>query len=1196
MNFNGGVLKTINNAFASTFLNGLTAAYVRNGGAVIDNNGFAITVGQALLHSAILGDNVTDGGLIATNSGSGGSLTVSGANTYNGPTIVKSGANLATTTASTGAGSYSVSDSAILNVQVVASGGQLAMSSLTEGTSGNLTNIFTLGANASTTTPAVAVGGAINVNGTILVNVTGSGLTGPNTYLLLSYGSSSGSGSFVAGTVPTVAGCISMVTNDTSAQQLKLVYTIAPQSVKWAVGNGNWDTTTLNWQLLAGGGAANYVENALAAFDDSASGSSPITVTLTASHTPSVVTNNSSAINYLIAGSSYNLTGAPLIKDGSSTLTLDNGSGNSFTSIAIDSGTLQVGNGDANGSLGSGAVTNNATLAFNRTDTGLTLANVISGSGGVSQNGSGAVTLSGANTYSGPTTINSGQLVIGNAAALQSSPVNNNVANGLGFASSITAGAIAGLTGTGNITLTNAANAAVTLTVSSTNVSTTFGGNLLGGTLVKQGTNTTLTLTNNSTLSSLTVGSAMVGGTLLVTNGTLSVGDGTTSSSLQIAAGAGTTSLFSGTLDVSAAAGFTANVGNFFVFNSPSGATPSASSGTLVLGTNNNITALNEVRVGEHDSNPTTGGFVTTAGSGITTIVTPLMTIAHNKASGSFILGAGSTLNLSGTNGGRAVLNIENQGASSPTSFTGTMDLTGGGTGVFNAVLSSLAIGNHTGANTGGSTGSATGSLLLSGSANNHLDICGAGNVVVVGGRTNSLLGFGVGTLTIGNLDAASSVVSTNNSTAILLGNGANSVGTLNLNGGTLTVTTTGSGIAGGSGLSTNNYNGVTLKAGTNSATFLTSLTAANVLINGVSFDSAGFNITVPQPLLAGDAFNGGLTKLGNGTLTLSGTNTYTGNTVVSGGLLQISGSILGTATVNSGGALGGNGGIGGATTINAGGILLPGNSSLGTLTFSNNLALSATSTNDFVVTTVGGASNLAAVLGTLTPNSSVVEITSGMALGVGTNTLFTYAGISGAFNATPVFDVAPVHPASIVDNGSGQINLVVPNQPPVATSFALGVVAGIPVTVQVIGGKYPPTDPDGDALTITAVGGEANGTAMTDGTNITYMATNAATTDSFTYTVSDGFGGTAVGTISVIINSAQGYNLVQAQSIGGNAVLTYAGIPAYNYALDWTHSLSYPITWMPLFTNAASSSDGSLMFTNMPSGGSDFYRTRYVP
>jgi hypothetical protein len=182
----------------------------------------------------------------------------------------------------------------------------------------------------------------------------------------------------------------------------------------------------------------------------------------------------------------------------------------------------------------------------------------------------------------------------------------------------------------------------------------------------------------------------------------------------------------------------------------------------------------------------------------------------------------------------------------------------------------------------------------------------------------------------------------------------------------------------------------------------------------------------------------------------------------------------------------------------------------------------------------------------------------------------------------------------SVVTAGSGQITVA--DQPPVAgATFTLEATVGFPVTVMIVGGQYTPTDADGDALTITAVGGCTNGTVTTDGTNITYTATNGVA-DSFTYMVSDGCGGTASQTISVIINTiGQGYNLLGAQLVGGNEVLSFAGIATYQYALEWTHSLNPPVVWTPLVTNAAAN-DGTLIFTNTSSGATDFYRTRYVP
>jgi hypothetical protein len=163
----------------------------------------------------------------------------------------------------------------------------------------------------------------------------------------------------------------------------------------------------------------------------------------------------------------------------------------------------------------------------------------------------------------------------------------------------------------------------------------------------------------------------------------------------------------------------------------------------------------------------------------------------------------------------------------------------------------------------------------------------------------------------------------------------------------------------------------------------------------------------------------------------------------VSNGTLLVNGSLAaGSAVTVASGALGGVGSIGGATTVNAGGYLAPGTNGVGTLTFANNLTLNAASTNNFVVT-ANGASNNVVVTGTLTPNGSVIHIAAGTALGLGTNTLFTYATNSGAFNATPVFDVAQSNAGSIVNDGAGHINLVMAsgvNTNPATAHFAASV------------------------------------------------------------------------------------------------------------------------------------------------------------
>jgi autotransporter-associated beta strand protein len=104
---------------------------------------------------------------------------------------------------------------------------------------------------------------------------------------------------------------------------------------------------------------------------------------------------------------------------------------------------------------------------------------------------------------------------------------------------------------------------------------------------------------------------------------------------------------------------------------------------------------------------------------------------------------------------------------------------------------------------------------------------------------------------------------------------------------------------------------------------------------------------------ISGVISNGSTTDLkvfkdiGTGTWTLSGTNTYTGTTTVSAGMLVVNGdqsAATGAFSVASGATLGGSGTLGGA--LNVTGVLAPGNS-IGKLTVNNDVTWMGAATPD---------------------------------------------------------------------------------------------------------------------------------------------------------------------------------------------------------------------------------------------------------
>lgn len=116
------------------------------------------------------------------------------------------------------------------------------------------------------------------------------------------------------------------------------------------------------------------------------------------------------------------INGTSLTKTGAGVFTLTGNTNNYTGGTTINNGTLQIGNGGAAGTIGTGNITNLATLVFNRSDF-ITDTNfgIISGLGTLVKRGSGRLTLTKPHTYTGSTLIEAGTLALNGSGTLAGS-------------------------------------------------------------------------------------------------------------------------------------------------------------------------------------------------------------------------------------------------------------------------------------------------------------------------------------------------------------------------------------------------------------------------------------------------------------------------------------------------------------------------------------------------------------------------------------------------------------------------------------------------------------------------------------------------------------------------------------------------------------------------------------------------------
>ena len=200
------------------------------------------------------------------------------------------------------------------------------------------------------------------------------------------------------------------------------------------------------------------------------------------------------------------------------------------------------------------------------------------------------------------------------------------------------------------------------------------------------------------------------------------------------------------------------------------------------------------------------------------------------------------------------------------------------------------------------------------------------------------------------------------------------------------------------------------------------------------------------------------------------------------------------------------------------------------------------------------------------------------------TNTLssgsVTSLSITNLARGTNVITVAYLGDGNYIGS-TNTLDQVVTNHPPVAVDATYYRAKGLSLKIEITNLLSNVTDADGDTNTLQSVGaGLTNATIMTDSTCVYYLpgtGTGSNDNDVVSYTVSDGFGGTATANILVNVFSAAG---PAQMSLPTNGVvnITFFGIPNYTYVVQTTTNLSVP--WWTLSTNTAGT-NGIWQFTD---------------
>ena len=568
-----------------------------------------------------------------------------------------------------------------------------------------------------------------------------------------------------------------------------------------------------------------------------------------------VIQNSGSAISIDTNGQTVEFH-TPLAASNSGGLTVLSSAGNGTLILAgtqlytgattISSGTLQIGDGTTDGSISSSTtVADNNSLVFD-TAGSQSYTGAIGGTGVVSMAGSGVQNLSGSSSYNGGTTLSKGTLNYSNVNALGTGAVT------FTGASKLQAGVI------GTLANNIGANSSVTGTFDTQSYAVTLSGGLFGaGTVAKVGAGT-LTLT----------GSGSETGVLSINAGIVSLG-----SSNALPTAAGTITFAGGTLQYSASntndyssrltengspISIDTNSQNITFASSYQGTSAALAYGftknglgtLLITGNENNLSGPITINAGilqqgYQNSYPWVNSY------GGTT--TPM----YVAAGATFDLNGNSDDSWEGAITGGGLITNSNAAHGATLLFGGTGSYTFSGS--FESGAGGLGL-DYRG------TGS---TMTLTGSSN-----IGAGGISLAGNAPGDAIIFGPGSymLTsqiIGNSPGASVTINGGEVHTPLMYASAGASEQLVINSGTLVNTANYTLFADSVGYATTSGTDLAVQIG-----------------SGATINNNGFTSISQRPLMnvTGSSSAGTLTVTGAGSLNLSGTGTYTGNTYITGG------------------------------------------------------------------------------------------------------------------------------------------------------------------------------------------------------------------------------------------------------------------------------------------------------------------------